>query len=142
MAKFFDEEQGNSMSREGFQHVVVKAGYTIAKDPSLMDSAFSLFDMNGNGTVDVKELLLGFTVLEQGTLMQKLKFGFHLYDINHDNSIEKNELKVMLMKIGAMRGYPKTRTATTTTTKIEEFIAKVSKKEKRKIIKKRIKKAI
>lgn len=51
--------------------------------------------------------------------------GFHLYDINHDGSIEKNELKLMLMKIGAMRGYPKAHTPLTTTSKIDDFIAKV-----------------
>ncbi len=45
VSQFFDVE-GTSMSREGFQKVISKAGYAIASDPILMDNAFALFGIS------------------------------------------------------------------------------------------------
>lgn len=47
--------------------------------------------------------------------------GFHLYDLNHDNSIERNELKIMLMKIGTLQSR-QARTPLTVEAKVEQFV--------------------
>ena len=43
---------------------------------------FSLFDTDGDGSIDMKELVNGLQILTKGTESEKLKFLFNVYDID------------------------------------------------------------
>jgi hypothetical protein len=43
---------------------------------------FTLFDDNGDGMIDMKELIAGLELLANGTVADKLTFLFRVYDID------------------------------------------------------------
>ena len=43
---------------------------------------FHLFDKDGSGTISLKELMDGLTLLTHGTEVDKLKFLFEVYDVD------------------------------------------------------------
>jgi hypothetical protein len=43
---------------------------------------FTLFDKNGDGKIDMKELMEGLELLRNGTVADKLTFLFHVYDLD------------------------------------------------------------
>jgi len=52
---------------------------------------FWVFDNDGNGEVDHKELISGFEMLKQNSLEEKLNFFFELCDKNKSGTIDKKE---------------------------------------------------
>ena len=43
---------------------------------------FSMFDTDGDGSINMKELVNGLQILTKGTESEKLKFLFKVYDID------------------------------------------------------------
>ena len=43
---------------------------------------FTLFDKNGDGKIDMKELVEGLELLKNGTVADKLTFLFRVYDLD------------------------------------------------------------
>ena len=41
-----------------------------------------MFDTDGDGSIDMKELVNGLQILTKGTESEKLKFLFNVYDID------------------------------------------------------------
>eukprot|EP00689_Sawyeria_marylandensis_P001979 EC822816.1.p1 GENE.EC822816.1~~EC822816.1.p1 ORF type:complete len:200 (+),score=79.99 EC822816.1:26-601(+) len=67
------------------------------KDSLFVDRMFSLFDGNKDGTIDFKEFICGLSVFsEKGTMDEKLKFSFKIYDFDGDGGISKEELYKLL----------------------------------------------
>lgn len=58
---------------------------------------FALFDEDGDGTIDFREFICGLSVFcEKGTIDEKLKFSFRIYDFDGDGCISKEELHKLL----------------------------------------------
>ncbi|EFC38422.1 predicted protein [Naegleria gruberi] len=67
------------------------------KDSLFVDRMFSLFDGDNDGTIDVREFICGLSVFcEKGTIDEKLKFSFRIYDFDKDGCISKEELYKLL----------------------------------------------
>uniref|UniRef100_A0A8D2PUR3 EF-hand calcium binding domain 1 n=1 Tax=Zosterops lateralis melanops TaxID=1220523 RepID=A0A8D2PUR3_ZOSLA len=57
---------------------------------------FSTFDKGNNGCITVVEWVEGLAVLLRGTLEEKMKYCFAVYDLNGDGYISRDEMFQML----------------------------------------------
>mmetsp|Transcript_10869 Transcript_10869/g.19033 ORF Transcript_10869/g.19033 Transcript_10869/m.19033 type:complete len:187 (-) Transcript_10869:337-897(-) len=62
-----------------------------------VDRMFALFDENGDNHINFQEFLVGLSVFcPKGSLEEKLKFSFKIYDFDGDGQISRDELMKML----------------------------------------------
>jgi len=78
-----------SLNVKEFQSVMEKIG--LGGDQNLIDKLFWVFDNDGNGEIDHKELIAGFEMLKQNSLEEKLNMFFELCDWNKSGTIDKKE---------------------------------------------------
>jgi len=68
------------------------------KESLFVDRMFQLFDGNGDGFINFSEYLNGLSALSsRGTLDEKIKLSFRIYDFDADNKISDSELSKMLL---------------------------------------------
>ncbi|NWI02585.1 EFCB1 protein, partial [Tichodroma muraria] len=65
-------------------------------DDVVLDRVFSTFDRQNNGCITVVEWVQGLGVLLRGTLEEKMKYCFAVYDLNGDGYISREEMFQML----------------------------------------------
>lgn len=65
---------------------------TQLKTRKLLEELFVLFDADRNGTIDVQELGSGLSILCGGSLNDKARSLFRLYDLNQDGFISPEEM--------------------------------------------------
>ncbi|KAG8509690.1 Calsenilin [Galemys pyrenaicus] len=65
---------------------------------------FNAFDADGNGAIHFEDFVVGLSVLLRGTVHEKLKWAFNLYDINKDGYITKEEMLAIMKSIYDMMG--------------------------------------
>ncbi|XP_062899446.1 Kv channel-interacting protein 4 isoform X6 [Mobula hypostoma] len=53
---------------------------------------FNAFDTDHNGSVSFEDFVLGLSVLLRGSIQDKLKWAFNLYDINKDGYVTKEKM--------------------------------------------------
>ena len=66
-----------------------------ATDP-LSTNAFKLFDLNSDGKVGERELLLGIMVFSNAPTSDKIMYGFKLYNENGDDLIDRQQLACII----------------------------------------------
>uniref|UniRef100_A0AAQ5X5B6 EF-hand domain-containing protein n=1 Tax=Amphiprion ocellaris TaxID=80972 RepID=A0AAQ5X5B6_AMPOC len=77
-------------SRAGQSEVQEHLHHTFdLTDDIIMDGAFRAFDKDNDGIVSLKEWIEGLSVLLRGTLNEKIKYCFHVYDLNGDGFITR-----------------------------------------------------
>ncbi|NWT09670.1 EFCB1 protein, partial [Vireo altiloquus] len=65
-------------------------------DDVVLDRVFTIFDRDNNGHITVADWVEGLGLLLRGTLDEKIKFCFQVYDLNSDGYISKEEMFQML----------------------------------------------
>ncbi|XP_077597546.1 A-type potassium channel modulatory protein KCNIP1-like isoform X3 [Stigmatopora nigra] len=65
---------------------------------------FNAFDTTKNGSIKFKDFVMGLSILLRGTLKEKLEWTFHLYDINRDGYINREEMTEIVKAIYDMMG--------------------------------------
>ncbi|MEE6479171.1 hypothetical protein FKM82_012167 [Ascaphus truei] len=73
---------------------------------------FNAFDLDRNGAIRFEDFVVGLSILLRGTVHEKLKWAFNLYDINKDGYITKEEMLAIMKSIYDMMGrytYPMLR---------------------------------
>ncbi|XP_038148240.1 Kv channel-interacting protein 1b isoform X2 [Cyprinodon tularosa] len=65
---------------------------------------FNAFDTTNNGSIKFKDFVMGLSILLRGTLREKLEWTFHLYDINRDGYINREEMTEIVRAIYDMMG--------------------------------------
>ncbi|NWR04369.1 EFCB1 protein, partial [Paradoxornis webbianus] len=65
-------------------------------DDVVLDRVFSTFDRRNKGCITVVEWVEGLAVLLRGTLEEKMKYCFAVYDLNGDGYISREEMFQML----------------------------------------------
>lgn len=97
--KLYEQFRSISSSRED-DGVIDKTEFKNSlglKDSLFVDRMFALFDEDGDGTIDFREFICGLSVFcEKGTIDEKLKFSFRIYDFDGDGCISRDELYQLL----------------------------------------------
>ncbi|XP_007547655.2 calaxin [Poecilia latipinna] len=62
----------------------------------MMDGVFRSFDKDGHGVIILEEWIRGLAVFLRGTLDEKIRHTFRVYDLNNDKFISKDEIFHML----------------------------------------------
>ncbi|KAM6314862.1 calaxin [Aegotheles albertisi] len=65
-------------------------------DDMLMDRVFRTFDRDNDSCVSVVEWVEGLSILLRGTLEERIKYCFEVYDLNGDGYISREEMFQML----------------------------------------------
>ncbi|XP_056427350.1 calsenilin isoform X2 [Hyla sarda] len=65
---------------------------------------FNAFDMDRSGAIRFEDFVVGLSILLRGTIHEKLKWAFNLYDINKDGYITKEEMLAIMKSIYDMMG--------------------------------------
>ncbi|GAB0184665.1 EF-hand calcium-binding domain-containing protein 1 [Grus japonensis] len=65
-------------------------------DDMIMDRVFRTFDRDNDSCISVVEWVEGLSVFLRGTLEEKIKYCFEVYDLNGDGYISKEEMFQML----------------------------------------------
>ncbi|XP_049859843.1 Kv channel-interacting protein 1-like [Schistocerca gregaria] len=60
---------------------------------------FAALDRSHTGTVTFGDLMLGLSVVMKGTLHERLRWVFSLYDVNHDGCITRQEMLEVISAI-------------------------------------------
>lgn len=73
-----------------------KKALNITKSTFFAERFFQIFDTDHSGSVSVKELIDGLTIVIHGSQVDKLKFLFMVYDVDGNGYIDFEELKIVL----------------------------------------------
>ncbi|XP_060949332.1 calaxin-like [Limanda limanda] len=65
-------------------------------DDMIMDGVFRTFDKDNDSFVNEKEWVEGLCIFLRGTLDEKIKYCFNVYDLNSDSYISREEMFQML----------------------------------------------
>ncbi|KAK3925422.1 Kv channel-interacting protein 1, partial [Frankliniella fusca] len=65
---------------------------------------FKAFDVNCNGAITFRDLLVTLSTLLRGSIYEKLRWTFKLYDINGDGCITRSELTEIVVAIHELMG--------------------------------------
>ena len=68
-------------------------GQVFQDTPHLSDHIFKKLDINQDGQVSFKELMLNFSIIMKGTNIEKLHWAFDVYDLDANGEITLSELK-------------------------------------------------
>ncbi|XP_007901270.1 EF-hand calcium-binding domain-containing protein 1 [Callorhinchus milii] len=85
---------GNGLDRNTFRNILHNTfGMT---DDMIMDRVFRAFDRDNDGYVNVREWIEGLSVFLRGTLDEKIKYCFDVFDLNGDGHVSREEMFHML----------------------------------------------
>uniref|UniRef100_A0A1A9VVY4 EF-hand domain-containing protein n=1 Tax=Glossina austeni TaxID=7395 RepID=A0A1A9VVY4_GLOAU len=65
---------------------------------------FKAFDVNCNGAISFRDLLVTLSTLLRGSVYERLRWTFKLYDLNGDGRISRSELSEIVMAIHELMG--------------------------------------
>eukprot|EP01118_Nematostelium_gracile_P017877 TRINITY_DN777_c0_g2_i2.p1 TRINITY_DN777_c0_g2~~TRINITY_DN777_c0_g2_i2.p1 ORF type:complete len:189 (-),score=47.33 TRINITY_DN777_c0_g2_i2:180-677(-) len=81
------------ITRNHFEQVIGSVGIT---DRFLKELLFGSFDTNKDGSIDFKEFVIAISIMTKGTVDERLEFAFHMYDLDGNGFLEKDEvIKIM-----------------------------------------------
>ena len=98
--KWFEwiEEHFNVPSLQGRKITFEQFKETLQLDQVFFaERFFTLFDKNGDGKIDMKELMEGLELLRNGTVADKLTFLFRVYDLDGNGYLNREEMKTILL---------------------------------------------
>ncbi|XP_061678263.1 calaxin-like isoform X2 [Syngnathoides biaculeatus] len=71
---------------------------------TIMERVFRTFDKDNDSFVSAKEWVEGLCVFLRGTLDEKIKFCFHVYDLTGDEYISREEMLLMVRNCLRLHG--------------------------------------
>ncbi|NXH20969.1 EFCB1 protein, partial [Bucco capensis] len=102
LIKLFDRLVAESRSRfaaVGFDRNMFRETLHSAfgmTDDMIMDRVFRIFDRDNDSCISVGEWVEGLSVFLRGTLEEKIKYCFEIYDLDADGYITREEMFQML----------------------------------------------
>ena len=68
-------------------------------DTEILDKLFTLFDLNGEQVVNYKDFLAGCSILQTGSVIDKLRLCLDIYDSSGTGIATRTELKRALISV-------------------------------------------
>lgn len=66
------------------------------EDTPLMKRMFAMFDKDGNGTIEVKEFMVGLSAFTTSNRQDKTKFAFMMFDEDGSGFLERDEIEKII----------------------------------------------
>merc|ERR1719247_379727 len=66
------------------------------EDSIQLQRMFAMFDKDGSGEIELKELIIGLSTYASSKPEDKLKFAFMMYDEDQSGYLEKGEIEKLL----------------------------------------------
>jgi len=90
----------SSLNEEQFAQIICEHIFPgrAPTDPGLAQ-LFKIFDRDGNGEVDFRELMLGLSIMTKGSQDERLEMCFRSYDLDNSGYLQKDELFFMLKNV-------------------------------------------
>ncbi|CAF0984032.1 unnamed protein product [Adineta steineri] len=103
--KFFEDNPDGRLDRTEFR----KLFRLFRQEPSerledISDHIFRAFDVDGNGSVEFGEFLLGFAICSRGDLRSRLDYAFECYDLDSNGYITEDEIGPVLQGMYTLLG--------------------------------------
>eukprot|EP01122_Echinamoeba_exundans_P004058 TRINITY_DN14095_c0_g1_i1.p1 TRINITY_DN14095_c0_g1~~TRINITY_DN14095_c0_g1_i1.p1 ORF type:complete len:217 (+),score=62.21 TRINITY_DN14095_c0_g1_i1:31-681(+) len=122
-----NHSDSDTISKDAFRQVMKENGTSIFDDEQILDSFWGALDANKDHTVNKKELIVGLTVLANGSAEEKLKLSFNIYDLDRSGSISVSEFKTMMRAMGRLRLYNEKQLEAWVETTVSELFKKIDK---------------
>ena len=87
----FEYHKGN-VSKKQFTRILSDL-YADKDTDDFAMAMFNLFDLDGDGQLNFKEYIIGLHRINTGTVEEKLRWLFRLYDLDNSGYVTKEELK-------------------------------------------------
>ncbi|XP_054708828.1 Kv channel-interacting protein 1-like isoform X3 [Uloborus diversus] len=105
MYRGFKQECPSGMVREEtFKGIYAQYFPKGADTSQYAHYVFNTFDQDHTGAITFTDFVIGLSVLARGSLQEKLRWVFSLYDINGDGHITKDEMSRIVAAIYDMMG--------------------------------------
>jgi guanylate cyclase activator 1 len=122
-----NHSDSDTISKDLFRQVMKENGTSIFDDEQILDSFWGALDANKDNSVNQKELIVGLTVLANGSAEEKLKLSFNIYDLDRSGSISVSEFKTMMRAMGRLRLYSDKQLDTWVDTTVSDLFKKLDK---------------
>ncbi|XP_067255468.1 Kv channel-interacting protein 1b isoform X2 [Chanodichthys erythropterus] len=100
---FKNECPSGVVNEETFKHIYAQF-FPHGDASTYAHYLFNAFDTGNNGSIKFEDFVMGLSTLLRGTVRDKLEWTFHLYDINKDGFINKEEMTEIVRAIYDMMG--------------------------------------
>ncbi|KAL1266715.1 hypothetical protein QQF64_002390 [Cirrhinus molitorella] len=100
---FKNECPSGVVNEETFKHIYAQF-FPHGDASTYAHYLFNAFDTRNNGSIKFEDFVMGLSTLLRGTVRDKLEWTFHLYDINRDGLINKEEMTEIVRAIYDMMG--------------------------------------
>ena len=70
--------------------------FDLVTEDTLMDRIFCVFDRANSGSLRLEDWVHGLSVFMRGTMQERTAFCFHVYDLNNDGYITRDEMFSLL----------------------------------------------
>ncbi|XP_070387245.1 Kv channel-interacting protein 4-like isoform X3 [Dermacentor albipictus] len=91
------------VEEDNFKHIFAQF-FPYGNACSYARYVFKSFDRNRNGAISFKDLLYCLSLLCFGSVQEKLRWAFSLYDVNGDGFITRQELRDVVCSVYALLG--------------------------------------
>eukprot|EP00698_Gefionella_okellyi_P018234 TRINITY_DN5443_c0_g1_i1.p1 TRINITY_DN5443_c0_g1~~TRINITY_DN5443_c0_g1_i1.p1 ORF type:complete len:266 (-),score=68.15 TRINITY_DN5443_c0_g1_i1:444-1241(-) len=112
---------GHSVKLSEFTKVMEIMGIT---DPLVVESTFHAWDMDKSGSLEFREFLTALSVLNKGSMDEKLDLAFRVFDVHQTGYVDKRELEKMFTAFTAVNG--RILAADDITTLIDKMFSKLN----------------
>lgn len=99
---FTKENPGGKLDKEQFKRLYSKV-FPQGNAAAFAEHTFRTYDRDSDGTLNFKEFMVSTSVKTRGTLEERIKWAFEMYDVDNNGYIERDEMLEIVKAIYAIK---------------------------------------